>query len=423
MIIQMNDQNIKTINDVIQFLTASERIKFKVTNKREVYDWILKTLTRFRYATLSKKDKGFIKQYIHEITNYSRAQITRLIKRILVNGFVNVKNTKRHKFKKVYDSSDIQLLAETDKLHNYPNGNALKKTFIRMNDFYHDSRFSKLKSISVAQIYNIRNSMAYRQLNRTYIKTKPTVSRYIGERRKPAPNGKPGFIRVDTVHQGDNGKEKGVYHINTIDEVTQFQFIGATPFISERYLLPILEKLIDFYPFKIVEFHSDNGSEFINRVVCDLLNKLLIRLTKSRARRTNDNALVEGKNGSTIRKWIGYTFLSKDKANQLNDFYSLFNEYLNFHRHCAFPELKYDPKGKIRKYYPLKNYMTPFQKLKSLPNNQSFLKDSVSIFSLGKIAKRYTDNDIAAKLHVQLSKIFEEVNVNTDYVNSLSPVS
>lgn len=420
----MNDQNIKTINDVIQFLNTSERIEFKVTNKNEAYDWILRTLIRFRYLTLNKKSKGIIKKYILEITNYSRAQITRLINQYLTIGIINIKKIKRHRFKRVYDSNDIKLLAETDKLHNYPNGNALKKIFIRMNGFFGDSRFNKLKDISVAHIYNIRSSIVYREINRTYIKTKPTASRNIGERRKPAPNGEPGFIRIDTVHQGDNGKEKGVYHIDTIDEVTQFQFIGATPLISEKYLLPILEKLIDFYPFKIIEFHSDNGSEFINKTVCDLLNRLLIKLTKSRARKTNDNALVEGKNGSTIRKWIGYTFLSKDKANQLNDFYSLFNEYLNFHRPCAFPQLKCDSKGKIKKYYPFKNYMTPFQKLKSLTNYERFLKDSSLKFSLAKIAKRYTDNQIASMLHVQLSKILEEeVNVNSDYVNALMPVS
>jgi hypothetical protein len=419
----MNDQNIKTVNDVNEFLVGSERIEFKIANKQESYDWILRTVTRFKYSTLSKKNKNIIKRYINEITSYSRAQITRLIKKILINGFIAIASINRHRFRKIYDADDIKALAETDKLHNYPNGNALKSIFTRMSRDFNDSRFDKLKDISVAQIYNIRNSTAYRQLNKTYTKTKPTVLRHIGERRKPYPNGNPGFIRVDTVHQGDNEKEKGVYHINTIDEVTQFQFVGATPIISERYLLPILEKLIDFYPFKIVEFHSDNGSEFINHVVCNLLNKLLIRLTKSRARKTNDNALVEGKNGSTIRKWIGYAFLGKEKAPQLNDFYSLFNEYLNFHRPCAFSELKCNDKGKIKKYYPFKNYMTPFQKLKSLPNYGVFLKDSVSKVSLEKIAIRYTDNDMATMLHVKLGKIFEEVNINSGYVNSLKAIS
>jgi hypothetical protein len=419
----MNDQKIKTINDVIQFLSASERIEFKVTNKQESYDWIFSTLHRFNYKILKKKDRSIIRTYIQEITNYSNSQITRLINKFTQTGVIKTIRVKRNSFPTIYTLEDIKLLAETDKLHNNPNGNVIKKIFINMNESFNDPRFNNLKNISIAHIYNIRNSITYHQINTTYTRTKPTIAPKIGDRRKPFPNGNPGFIRVDTVHQGDNGKEKGVYHINTVDEVTQFQFIGATPYISEKYLLPILKKLIDFYPFKIIEFHSDNGSEFINHVVCDLLNKLLIKLTKSRARKTNDNALVEGKNASTIRKWIGYGFLGKEKASQLNNFYSLFNEYLNFHKPCAFAESKSDEKGKIRKYYPFENYMTPFQKLKSLPDYGAFLKNSVSKISLEKIASRYTDNDIATMLHVKLSKLLKEENINLDYVNSLKAVS
>ena len=47
------------------------------------------------------------------------------------------------------------------------------------------------------------------------------------------------------------------------------------------------------FPFRILGFHSDNGSEFINYKVAELLNKLLIEQTKSRPRRSNDNGLVE----------------------------------------------------------------------------------------------------------------------------------
>jgi hypothetical protein len=53
-------------------------------------------------------------------------------------------------------------------------------------------------------------------------------------------------------------------------------------------------------------FQRDNGSEFLNRTVAKLLNKLLIEFTKSRAYRTTDNAQVEGKNGAVVRKLIGY---------------------------------------------------------------------------------------------------------------------
>ena len=67
--------------------------------------------------------------------------------------------------------------------------------------------------------------------------------------------------------QGDRDGHKGVYYINTVDEVTQYEHIGCVQAISERFLLPVLEALIDAYPFKIHGFHADNGSEYINHRV------------------------------------------------------------------------------------------------------------------------------------------------------------
>ena len=140
----------------------------------------------------------------------------------------------------------------------------------------------------------------------SYQATRPTEVA-IGERRRPEPNGRPGYLRIDTVHQGDLEGVKGVYHINAVDEVTQWQVVGAAAQISEAYLLPVLEAMLEQFPFRILGFHSDNGSEFINHTVAQLLNKLLIEQTKSRPRHSNDNGLVEAKNGAVVRKHMGYS--------------------------------------------------------------------------------------------------------------------
>ena len=151
-------------------------------------------------------------------------------------------------------------------------------------------------------------------------RTRPTTVG-IGERRRPDPGGKPGFVRVDTVHQGDRDREKGVYDINLIDEVTQFEHVGAVAAISEAFLLPVLEEMLVTLPFVVLGFHADNGSEYINHRVAALLNKLHIPdFTKSRARRSNDNALVEGKNASVVRKWLGHDHIPQRFAPQVNAF-------------------------------------------------------------------------------------------------------
>jgi transposase InsO family protein len=115
---------------------------------------------------------------------------------------------------------------------------------------------------------------------------------------------------------------------------------GRSRALVERksdYLVPVLEDLLTQYPFVIRGFHSDNGSEFINQVVAKLQGKLLIEFTKSRARRTNDQALVEGKNGSIVRKQMGYLHIPGSEAEKIQRFYKeTLNVYLNFHRPCGF---------------------------------------------------------------------------------------
>ena len=151
----------------------------------------------------------------------------------------------------------------------------------------------------------MRDTSRYRERALFYSKTKPTKVP-IGERRKPEPNGKPGYLCVDTVHQGDKDGKKGVYHINMVDMATQYEFVGAVEAISENFMTPILIELLKQFPFTIIEFHSDNGSEYVNRTVAELLNRLLIKLTKTRPRHSNDNGLAETKNGGCYQKayWI-----------------------------------------------------------------------------------------------------------------------
>ena len=156
--------------------------------------------------------------------------------------------------------------------------------------------------ISVAHLYNLRQRAGYQHLRQAWTKTRP-VTVAIGERRAPAPNNRPGYLRVDSVHQGDQDGVKGVYHINTVDCVTQYEGVATCERISEAFLIPVLAALFDSFPFVVHGFHSDNGSEYINHDVAKLLNKLLIEeQTKSRSRHSNDNAQAESKNGAIVRK-------------------------------------------------------------------------------------------------------------------------
>jgi len=306
-----------------------------------------------------------------------------------------------------YSSRDIALLARTDELHDYLSGPATKKILGREWSVYGHVDYRTIAGISIAHFYNLRQSHLYRSITKRYTKTKPAVVN-IAERARPDARGRPGYIRIDTVHQGDLDKKKGVYHINAVDEVRQWELVASVEKIAEYYLVLVLETLLAGFPFIIYGFHSDNGSEFINKTVAKLLNKLLIRFTKSRPRHTNDNGLVESKNGSVVRKHLGYAHIPQAFADVRNRYNRDFlNLYINFHRPCFFPVSVIDHRGKVKKTYPYQEVMTPYDKLKSLRIAETSLQPCVTMKKLDDIANQMSDNEFAERMMKARSNLFQ----------------
>jgi hypothetical protein len=412
MIVTLNTARIKTLDQVRAFLDGGEPLDFAITDRKQAYAWIVETLRRFRYPSLSRPDKGALRRYVAKVSGLSRQQVTRLIARFRTDGQLEDRRGKPTRpFPRRYTQADILALAELDALHGTLSGPATKKLCERAFRLFGDTRYERLATISNGHLYNLRQSAPYRRQRVSLDKTRPAKVT-IGERRKPKPQGRPGYLRIDSVHQGDLDGLKGLYLIDAIDEVTQFQFIAAVERISERFLLPILERLILAFPFAIRGFHADNGSEYINHQVAALLNKLHIQeFTKSRARRSNDNALVESKNSSVVRKHLGYGQIPVRFAAQVNAFTLEFlSPYLNYHRPCFFPEEVVDDKGRITKRYRYEQMMTPYDKLKSLPNAETFLKPGISFIQLDAIAMKQSDNEAARQLNLARTELFKSIN-------------
>ena len=409
MVTFMNDRDIHTLEQVQRFVEGTEALQLQLQGMDERYVWTEQTLQRFGYRRLSKSERGWIRRYIARVCGLSRAQVTRLVSQFLTAGRVRRAQRTPRPFARRYTAADIRALAELDQRHGTLSGPATKKLCERAFEVFGNKRYKRLAQISVAHLYNLRKRTAYTGCRRHFEKTRPTQVN-IGQRCKPQPNGQPGFIRVDTVHQGDFDRIKGVYHINAVDEVTQFQLVLSSEKISERYLLPVLEELIESFPFTVQSFHADNGSEFINHQVAGLLNKLLIELTKSRPRHSNDNALAESKNGAVIRKHLGYEHIPQCFAPKLNEFHRThFNPYINYHRPCFFPVIETDAKGKQRRRYPYEAMMTPYEKLKSLPNATSYLKSGLTFETLDAQAHQISDNDAAEQLQHAKRELFKDI--------------
>lgn len=175
--------------------------------------------------------------------------------------------------------------------------------------------------------------------------------------------------------------------------------------ISEYFLLPALERAIEAFPFKIINFHSDNGSEYINKNVARMLQKLVIDQTKSRPRHGNDNPLVEGKNNFVIRKNYGYAHIPKKYAKEMDEFNQKYlNPYILLHRQCAFPDEEIDGRGKVKKVY--KDYMTPCEKLLLIENAERYFKEGVTKESLRAQMMEKTHLAAAKEMQEQKRKLF-----------------
>jgi transposase InsO family protein len=395
------------LEQIREFLAASEEFRFEANNREEIYGWVTKTLVEQEYSGQKREGKGLVRRYVGKMTGLSRAQVTRLIGRYQQSGMIQERSYRRNRFAIHYQPVDIELLAAVDEAHETLSGPATQKILYREFYDYGDASYRRLATISAPHIYNLRKSRVYRERKLVYRKTRP-VPVAIGERRRPDPQGRPGFLRIDTVHQGDLEGVKGVYHLNAVDEVTQWQVVGATAHISEAWLMPVLEAILRQFPFGVLGFHSDNGSEFINHTVSKLLNKLLVEQTKSRPRHSNDNGLVEAKNGAVIRKHMGYGHIASSHAEAIGEFYErYFNPYLNFHRPCGVPETVTNAKGKQRRVY--RWYATPWEILRQLPGLAGRLKPGTLQSDLEQLAAKESDTAAARRMQEAKRKLFAEI--------------
>jgi len=400
----MDDSHATSLEQIRTLVAANSVVRFTGQRRQEVYEWVEKTLVRHQYNTLRKLDKGVVRLYLVQMTGLGRAQVTRLITGYQQTGRVIATPYQRTRFPSIYTAGDVDLLAYVDRAHGNLNGPATRRILEREYIEYNQAAYQRLAGISVAHLYRLRNTAAYRKRNTSYQPTRPTPVP-IGERRKPQPQGLPGYLRIDTVHQGDQDGHKGLYHINAVDEVTQWEIVAATPQISELWLLPVLEAILQQFPFTIRGFHSDNGSEFINYTVARLLEKLLIQQTRSRPHRSGDNGLVESKNGAIIRKHIGYGYISAQYADAMDRFHrEQLNPYINFHRPCAVPTVLTAANGRRRRVY--QRWDTPFELFGELPDCESFLRPGVTLAELEAFAQRQSDTEAALAMQRAKRKLF-----------------
>lgn len=396
----MDDSRLNNINELRAFLKGSLKLVVTLEDSpiAEKYKFISKTVFKFRYFKLGRSDKRVVLLYLKKITGYKHTQLFKLVERARIGKLFKTKY-KRINPSKIYTGGDIKLLEKTDELHLRLSEKATLKILEREFEVFGHSEFQTISSVSHSHITNLRHSLVYKSGWINHTKARQIQ---IGKTAKPESFGRPGSIRVDAVNQRD------IYYINAVDEVTQWEVVFCVPQLTEDCMLVALEEIFDAFPFKIFNFHSDRGHENINYQIATFLQKLLIKQTKSRSYHSNDNALVETKNGSVIRKNMGWEYINKSLVFDINNYYkNYFNIYLNYHRPCGYPTISIDSKGRKTKTYEI--YNVPYEALKQIPNADKYLKQNITFKELDKIAYQMSDNDFAKQLRQQETKLFDTI--------------
>src|ERR1035441_8489675 len=408
----MDTTHIPTLIQMAEYVSGSNAVSMHCQDRKEAYNYIKRVLVAHSYINLKKPAKSTLRAYLMSVTGYSKAQMDRLIGQYIYRGDITQAIRTQPTFAGKYLPEDIIELARIDEAHEDLNGPAICQILKREFDVFGNKACVRLKDLSASHLYNLRKTNRYQRRHMSFTKTK-SASVPIGERTKPENDGQPGYLRVDSVHQGDKDGEKGVYHINFVDEVTQWEVTVCVQGISEQFMIPALIAALDLFPFVILNFHADNGSEYINRKVAKLLQRMVVKLTKNRPYHSGDHGLAHTKH-NIIRKALGWLHIPRtpDNVAAINRWYAAwFVPYLNFHRPCAYRVTTIDAKGKRTHKYPKAGYMMPYEKLKSLPNAGQYLKPGITFELLDAQAYAMSDTQWAEHMQIEKAAMWESIKL------------
>jgi hypothetical protein len=160
MVIDMNETRLCSLEQLQAFVQATEQVQFLASEGEDArYAHIEAVLKRFGYRRLGRKEKGLVLRYLMRTTGYSRQQVTRLVRQLRERGALAKRyRPPTHGFARTYTQADVVLLAETDALHNGLSGLATRHLMQRALVMFGDTRYTRLATISVAHLYNLRTA-------------------------------------------------------------------------------------------------------------------------------------------------------------------------------------------------------------------------------------------------------------------------
>jgi len=361
-----------------------------------------------RYLKACRKEKGEILKEFCTNTRYSRKYAIK----ILAAGFDHNRIAKvgRKQRKRKYDSAVMQTIMLIWKTLDFPCGTRLQPMLVEMyqvlarhKEIIADNEIEeKLKTISSSTLdRRLKREREIRHLKRNRGMTcrGTLLKSSISIRITNWDTSKLGFTELDTVaHNGGDPSGQFVFTLDQTEIFSGWTEQYATMGKGERGVLNAVKTIRKGLPFPLLGVDGDNGGEIINYHMLRYCKTEKLVYTRSRPNMKNDNAYVEQKNYTHIRKLIGYhRYDTKKQLNLINDLYR--NEY-RLHTNFFRPVMKIQSKEKINNSVCKKTYdiaKSPYQRLMTCDQINKKQKEKLKqlYFSLNPVQlKREIDRKI-----------------------------
>lgn len=282
-----------------------------------------------RYRKSSKESKGKILDELCKVCKYSRKYAIWKLGRLPLED--KPQSPRRRSGCRRYDRHVLEILEKIWKAANYPWSVRLKEIirvwlpWIRARYRINREGEEKLLSISPSTIDRALRVKKKELKRRLYGRTKPgtLLKHKIPVKTEHWDVKRPGFMEADLVpHSGSSGSGEFVYSLNMTDIFSGWVETQGVMGKGQIGILKALEKITERLPFKILGIDSDNGSEFINNHLWCYCKREGIQFTRSRPYKKDDNAHIEQKNWTHVRKLMGWDRYDSPKAlKAMNDLY------------------------------------------------------------------------------------------------------
>lgn len=335
-----------------------------------------------RYAKAGRQEKGIILDEFTQTTGYHRDYAIRLLR----GDYTDTTHPIRHPRARYYTPEDAAALLHLWELLDGMCSQLLVVEIpLGLPQLRRDGELDSseqcaehLLTLSPATIERLLAKQRPRGKRRRGLTKPGTLKAQVPVRTlAERPASAPGFLDMDTVdHSGGNASGEFAYTLDTVDAYSQWGAMGAIYGKGQQTVLDELQRFRLTLPFPLRGLHSDSGAEFINAHLKRYCDVERLRFTRGRAGKKNDNAWIEHKNWSVVRRWIGYgRYDTRQQVEQRNRLYALLVLYINFFK--PVPKLLAKPRvgSKVKKVYD--EPKTPYQRLMECPTLDPVFKQSL----------------------------------------------